>query len=267
MQTLTSIQTASKQYDTGDRPILILCGDMHEYVCKHAMGGNGMNLLCEYIAASFLKIWELPVPDFAFIKLNYEHIRPLNISEHLVSKTCFGSRYNRYAQELTLFTDEPDIKKQKAYFDNREQLLKIALFDLWLANEDRNFNNTNLLIDVKDNYSFIPIDHGAILNTRVVNSKISTLTENECLTDTEIFKKLFPIRDFSKNYINELREYFYLCTQQCKTEFREILDQIPLEWDVNRKVVEQKLIEEVFTPEWEESVFNTFLDYINSPFR
>jgi hypothetical protein len=266
LQTLNSIQTASKQYATGDRPVLVLCSDMHEYVCKHAMGGNGMNLLCEYVAASFLKIWQLPVPDFAFIKLNYEHVRPLNISEHLVSKTCFGSRFNRYAQELTLFTDEPDINKQKAYIDNKDQLLKIALFDLWLANEDRNFNNTNLLIDVRNNYSFVPIDHSAILNSREFYSKVSILTENECLIDTEIFNKLFPKKIFSRTCINELKKYFYLCTLQSKKSFHEILEQIPVDWEQGRQVLEQKINKEIFTPDWEESVIQTFLEYIESPF-
>jgi hypothetical protein len=79
MQTLSSIQTANRQYDTGERPVLIMCSDMHNYVCKYAGGGDTMKLYCEYIAASFLKIWKLPVPDFAFVAINYDHVKQLDI--------------------------------------------------------------------------------------------------------------------------------------------------------------------------------------------
>lgn len=33
MQTLKSIQTADRLYNTGDRPVLVMCSDMQDYVC------------------------------------------------------------------------------------------------------------------------------------------------------------------------------------------------------------------------------------------
>ena len=148
MQTLQSIQTANRQYQTGDAPILILCNDMQDYVCKYALNGNATNLLCEYLAASFLKLWELPVPDFCFVQVNYEHVQQLGIPKHVIEKTCFGSKFSKSYVELNLFNDEPDLKKQTGYIAHKMNLLKIALFDIWLANEDRNHNNLNLIVDV-----------------------------------------------------------------------------------------------------------------------
>lgn len=267
MQQLTSIQTANRQYDTGEKPLLILCSDMHEYVCKHSHGSNGMSLLCEYLAASFLRIWQLQVPDFAFVQVHYDHVKQFHIPKHYVAKPCFGSQYSVYYQELTQYTDNPDIKKHKEYMESRFELLKIALFDLWIANEDRHFNNMNLLVDMQNSYHFVPIDHGAIFNTRTFDTKITLLTENESLTDTSLFKNLLPRKEFSKELITKLKEYFYLCSLQCKQQFHEILSFVPPCWDIDRKVIETKLSDEVFTPEWEASVINTFLDYICSPFH
>ena len=266
MQTLTSIQTANRQYKTGDRPVLVLCSDMQEYVCKYALGGNATNLFCEYVAASFLRLWQLPVPDFTFVKVNYEHVKHFGVPKHYFDKTCFGSKYSRFYQELTHFTDLPDIKKQKGYLENRDNLLKIALFDLWIANEDRNYNNLNLLIDVHDNYNFLPIDHGAIFNNRLMDWKMSLLTENECLTDIPFIKLLFQNTDFNRDYIQNLKEYFYLCTLECKNNFDEILKIIPPDWNIDLAVVSHKINNELFNKNWEEQVINTFLEYINSPF-
>ncbi len=267
MQIVSSIQTANKQYDTGDRPILVLCNDFCEYVCKLALGGNGMKLMCEYLSASFLRIWGLPVPDFKFVKLSYDHVQQYNVPKHIVERTCFGSKYNRSCIELSFFNDAPDLKKQKAYKDNRDQLLKIALFDLWLANEDRNFNNANLLIDVAANYQFIPIDHGSIFNSCEFSGDISLLTENESLTDVKLFKSLFHNTDFTLEYITELKEYFYLCTHNCKKQVHEILNEIPPDWEQYLPDVEQKLNNEVFTTDWESRVFSALLENVDSLYQ
>ena len=137
MQTLQSIQTANRQYTTLERPVLILCNDMQEYVCKHVLSSDGLNLFCEYVAASFLRLWKLPVPNFAFVKINYDHVKQFGIPSRLIERTCFGSRYSQFYQELSHFTDTPDISKQKGYLDNRDNLLKIALFDIWMQTKNR----------------------------------------------------------------------------------------------------------------------------------
>jgi hypothetical protein len=267
MQTLTSIQTANRKYETGDSPVLLMCNDMQDYVCKHALNGNAVNLICEYIAASFLRVWELSVPDFCFINVNYEHVKHFTIPKHHFDKTCFGSKFSKNFVELTLFNDEPDFKKINVLPEQKLNILKIALFDLWMANEDRNFNNLNLLLDVSNGYNLVPIDHGAILNTRLLDSSISVLTETECVTNTDLMKHLHPKCDFNKEYISSLKDYFYLCTLKCQQNFDEILNYIPPDWTPDLNKVADKIKIQIFSKDWEDKVINTFLDYINSPFK
>ncbi|HZK92801.1 MAG TPA: HipA family kinase [Prolixibacteraceae bacterium] len=266
MQTLSGIQTANLQYDTLEKPVLILCNDMQEYVCKHALGADAMNLFCEYVADSFLRLWKLPVPDFAFVKINYDHVKQFGIPQRLTEKTWFGSKYSQFYQELHLFTDTPDVSKQKGYLDNRDNLLKIALFDIWMANEDRRYDHLNLMIDVSRNYDFVPIDHGAVFNTRTMNYPLTLLTEDECLTSIPLMQLLFPKMAVSKEYILKLKEYFYICTSECKQNFDEILSTLPLDWNIDLTVATHKVNSELFTSEWEEQVIKTFLEYIRSPF-
>lgn len=267
MQTITSIQTANLQYQTGDSPVLLLCSDMQDYVCKHALNGNAVNLICEYIAASFLKVWELSVPDFCFINVNYEHVKELAIPKHHVDKTCYGSKFSKNYVELTLFNDEPNFKKLDVLPQQKLNILKIGLFDIWMANEDRSYNNLNLLLDVSNGYNLVPIDHGLVLNSRSLDSDISVLTENECITDTDLMKHLHPKRDFNKPFISELKDNFYLCTLKCQQNFDEILNYIPPDWTPDLKKVADKIKNQVFSKKWEDKVVDTFLDYINSPFK
>jgi len=267
MHTLKSIQTANLQYDTGDKPLLLLCSDMQDYVCKYALNGDARNLVCEYISASFLKVWELPVPEFCFVEVDYEHVKHLGLQKRYFERTCFGSRYNRYLVELTQFTDEPDLKRFAGFAANKLNLLKIALFDIWIANEDRNLNNMNMMVDVQNNYNLVPIDHGAVFNFRQFDSSMSVLTENDCLTSTDLMKHLYPKRDFSREDVDQLKEYFYLCTHNCKLHFHEILSFIPPDWISDLKQVTNKIETELFTKQWEDKVMTAFLEYIHSPFN
>ena len=95
---------------------------------------------------------------------------------------------------------------------------------------------------------------------------MSLLTENECLTAIPLLNQIFTKADFSREYIQNLKEYFYLCTLECKKNFDEILNLVPLNWNIDLKVASHKINNELFTLEWEKQVIETFLEYINSPF-
>lgn len=67
MEILDYYQTAGK------RPVKVICDDFNTYVAKHTNGTGTKTLFYEYIASEFLKIWEVPTPEPAFIKVLPEH--------------------------------------------------------------------------------------------------------------------------------------------------------------------------------------------------
>jgi len=79
-------------------------------------------------------------------------------------------------------------------------------------------------------------------------------------------KLLFQNTDFNREYVQNLKEYFYLCTLECKNNFDEILNLVPENWKIDLKVATHKINNELFEKSWEAKVINTFLEYINSPF-
>ena len=123
-----------------------------------------------------------------------------------------------------------------------------------------------MLIDLESNYNYLPIDHGAVFNTRSMDCQLTLLTENECLTDVPLMELLFQKSDFNREYVQNLKEYFYLCTLECKNNFDEILNLVPKNWNIDLKVASFKINNELFEKSWEVRVINTFLEYINSPF-
>jgi len=55
-----SISAISKQYETGEHPVLVMCSDRQLYVCKYVRGtASAYKLACEYIGACFAKSWSV----------------------------------------------------------------------------------------------------------------------------------------------------------------------------------------------------------------
>ncbi len=107
--------------------------------------------------------------------------------------------------EIDNFYAEIGAKERKT-FKNKADYLKIAFFDIWLSNEDRNQGNYNLLIDIENENQFVPIDHDAIFNTGNLDKGLYLITLEDSLIYSGIFKSLFPKRSFDEEeYITNIK--------------------------------------------------------------
>lgn len=245
-----------------------MCDDFDDYICKYPTFSEGITgLICEYIGHILLKEWDLLIIDSAFIILDQKHIpssAKINITDF--NRTCFGSKFNRNYQDLIdrLCINMSYTEKRKHAY--RYDYLKIALFDIWVANEDRSFNNPNILLDVGNGYRPIPIDHGAIFNFHSFNQPIHELTYNETIISSNIVRSLFGARDFNDYLIDDLRNYFYLCTKNCRENKNEILNNLPPDWSNLKGDISDKL-DEIFKDDWIKSSFSLFLSILNDNLR
>lgn len=264
MQHLYSIQTSDRIFETGgSRPVLLTCNDMNSYVCKYNTGnGAAVRLMCEYIGASFLKLWGLNVPDFASVSVNRDHIpSDYHINEYYFDTACFGLQYTRTFAEVIDFTANISYQQRKA-FPNRRDLLDIALFDIWLANEDRNQDNYNLLIDIENQRNFIPIDHEAIFNTRNIKSPIYELTYEDSIISSPLFMNLFSNNDFNQTAMKEIKDNFQAKVKLCIDNYVILIEPIPPDWNINKLELETKLKNEIFDDNWLLRSFNLFLEFL-----
>ncbi|WP_147243788.1 HipA family kinase [Pedobacter miscanthi] len=269
MKQLQTIQEVHKMFNTtGSNPLLVTCNDLNDWVCKYDKFPN--YLFNELVASEFGKLWGINIPETSLIKVKREHVpveRFPKLQLNLFDKDCFGSLYIENTKEIDL-TFTP-LFKEKSFRDKvlvKSDFLKIALFDLWLANEDRNYNNNNLLMHyAKDNsLSFYAIDHVAIFNSSFLNYGIQALTENESILNTDLARLLFANDRKLGETVNKLIENFYLCTKDCETSLVNILALVPNSWAIDTVEIRSKIEQYLFNDAWKKQCEDHFRAFIHS---
>ena len=257
---LESIMAIERQYNTGENPVLVTCSDMNAYVCKYMRTSMAAyKLVCELIGCHMSAAWQLGTPDAAFIAIKPAHWTVLQVP-HVVSAVAIGCKKLDGVVDITpsTYADVADTKSMLI------QILKIALFDFWLANEDRNANNANLLYEVKRS-RLVPIDHGCILNTATFDSPMSQLT----MTDTILYSGLFAriVRRFKPSLfapiLDEIKQDYIACLKRSKVQVDRILEDLPMAWGIDSILVNNKL-QQLFDEKWEQDVWDNFIECLNN---
>jgi hypothetical protein len=259
VDTVYSIASVDKVYDTMSRPFRVLCNDYKHYVAKF---GRGYDLLHEYLSARFCNCWNIPTPEYAFVNLNIDHL-PVGYNRKKFNTEGFGSEFLEHAQELSQFLMTwKDNQYELGRICNKEDLIKIGLFDLWIGNEDRNHNNANLLLQPRhDGYYFIAIDHVNIFNTGTLDKGLVCLSEDESILKSEYIRLLFKSNDKLKLILNKAETDFIQFVKNCKKELTTILNNVPVSWKIDIQL-QTKQMECLFSEAWAQEILSNFRLYI-----
>ncbi len=253
---IDSAKRIEQQFHTGEEPVLVMCSDVNLYVCKYMRSSaSAYKLACELIGGKMAEAWHLNTPDIALIRIKSSHWVGINQS-HSLSAPSIGSRWLDGVVDITPST----YAKVPATIDMLEQLMQIALFDFWIANEDRNANNANLMFDVGRS-SLVSIDYGCILNTATFEYPLSQLTTTDTILWSDLFRHLE--QDQEKTAIqaiaDHLKEIFRENLQRAGVQVNQILDDMPEEWNVPQNVVKEKLIQ-LLDKRWSSEVWGNFME-------
>ncbi|MBP3518611.1 MAG: hypothetical protein J6K31_09520 [Parabacteroides sp.] len=256
---LNSIKIIEKQYDTGELPVLVTCSDKNMYICKYMRSATkAFKLASELIGAQLAKIWEIESPKYAFVNIKQAHW--VNITTpHILSAPAFG-----YYKLDNIVDITPSTCKYINQTSNLlTQLLKIALFDFWIANEDRTYNNANLLYDMQ-NHALISIDYGGIFNTSTFEYPITQLMSTDTILYADIFQHLVKGKtaDSVINMSLELKDDYERYIIKSQKDMDAISRSIPTEWDVPANLIKKKL-QQLTDKEWTEQVWSNFIENIN----
>lgn len=260
---IQSLIKSEYMFDTGDKPLLITCSDLEEWVCKHGRLSPSV-LFNEVLGSVFALRWNLKTPRISYIEVDPDHLPEeyANIVQPaFFKKPCFGSYYLKEGtvidkSNLTLFR-KASFRKDLA---NKEDLLKIALFDIWLSNEDRNAGNSNLMLDysIPEKFYFTVFDHGAIFNSNSLSYGLELITEDESLISTDLFGILFKRTRNLNLVIDNIIEDFYLCVERCKEELPELIKTIPQEWNLDLVPLETLIERNLFDEDWNKRCITHF---------
>lgn len=272
MKRVYSIKNIEKTYNTGEEPVLVACNDQNSYICKYTrFSGSANKLVCELMGAVFAKSWMLNTPEIAIVKVRQEHV-PYNMSGSYFSKRILGSLQQQHVIDITPTTIPLIPPSEKLC----RQLMQIALFDLWLSNEDRNANNANLMYDIT-NDNIIAIDFGCCFNTATFDYPLSLLTESESILCSDLFLHLS--KSISHERIAQMKEvllnidfpsYIHDCeTGKCVAQWDDAANEelgcdfVPDDWNINRNRLTDK-IEELLSSEWVARVRDAFEETLNT---
>ena len=256
MKYFESISPIIRQYNTGEEPVLVECSDARARVCKYSRSSAiAFKLACEVIGAELSQAWELDSPVCDFVHIKPEHV-PNYISPNLFSRSCIGTEFREGVVDIT----SSSLNVVPCTKENIVQLLRIALFDFWIGNEDRNANNANLMYDIQDE-KIVPIGYGCIFNTATFEFKLSQLTSTDTILYGDLFRHLVNGMEVGINKVlselDWLFTYYNNSLSRSKTRLINILDLLPTEWNLPKTKVEDKL-QELFNPDWINGVWENF---------
>lgn len=256
---IESVKVIEQQFHTGEEPVLVTCSDMSTYICKYMRSSAAAyKLVCELIGSQMAASWQIDSPDYAFVHIHQRHWNGRQLS-HNAYAPAIGSKRIEGVVDVTPST----FREVNRTIIQLHQLMKIALFDFWIANEDRNANNANLLYDVVQE-KIVSIDYGCILNTATYDFPLSQLTTTDTILCSDLFHHL--IREKRQTAIDsittELKQDYSTCLKRSLLQVDEILTALPKEWNVSSEVVSEKL-KQLFDEHWMSETWNNFMDCLN----
>lgn len=145
---------------------------------------------------------------------------------------------------------------------DKAAFLKIALFDIWLINDDRNEGNNNLLIRSSDNQiKPIAIDHEKIFNTGNLERGIFELSYTDSMLYSGLYHRMLPRSSRSNGLIEENIASLHGYLDSCHEQLDAILADIPNEWNIQTQELKSRLHHNIFTENWVSITERTFREF------
>lgn len=231
-------------------PLQVLCDDNEIYFIKTMFKKHPPieDLINEILCNYFFQCWDIPVPDQAIVIFNDILIEQYLLDNNGINKKYtdfkfdnhyfYGSKFLPYATEIELYNISLKNKHDYNKYQNPLDLIKIGIFDKWIANMDRRSDNPNILIDNSEaKYRFIPIDNTqSFANQNEYKSlriPIMDTVNNKSILYSPITKSISSFAN-SKKYSNLAKEF----TENIEKSIdliEPILENIPSEFGLSRK--------------------------------
>lgn len=231
----------------GHSPLLVIDNNNKIYVAKNDKGKiPPFSLINECFAQFCLAHWNIARANFALMDLSKELIENNDLSNnhkpYFYDTTCFASEYI----DNPVDANDLLINQNKNVFNkinNPLDFLHIALFDTWVENDDRKPTNYNLLFKLENNkYTVIPIDHAFIFSTlkyQDLEPNLYSPIDNEHILVSELGKLIKRHININIDFINNERDYFYICIENCKQDFDTFMNQICNFYDLDNSEIEK----------------------------
>jgi hypothetical protein len=239
---------------TSSVPFLSSCIDdnqkIERYYLKYILDKqNYCGLVYEIIGNKLASALKINVPEIAFCKAGDIAVNNSRIPQNYLigaDSICFASKE---IEPHDMISDDNLIRDKTTFnkYLNAEDLLRIALLDLWIQNDDRNSINQNLLAEMNnDGYLFYAIDHFHCFGgERYFNKDFSKLQPDSCksiLTST-FGRSIIQYLDVEYFYNNIAEEFSNLTNGNGVQQIiSSVFNQLPIDWKVNKQLSNQLVL-------------------------
>ncbi|OUJ67842.1 hypothetical protein BXP70_28465 [Hymenobacter crusticola] len=211
--------------------------DYEQYYLKyHKAPYNAHELQAEWLCSALLQLWSIPTPEVAVLVVDESLLRNLprevrRLGRYL-QRPAFGSKEVFGAQDSSELLNG-DIELETLV--NPEDLLWIALFDAWVANDDRRASHHNTLIAPTlegKRYKLWAIDHAYTfgrIDFRYLDPQYLYFDIKKNLIQAHASRAyLYKWRQQRPLWTEEeLRAGCYLRIKKCKEQFLAICEWLP----------------------------------------
>lgn len=249
-QTATRILIEELQTD-GHSPMKFICADGAVYYVKYRSGKsldkNELNcLVFEMVCTKLLQQLQIPVPEQAFILIEANSWVPGQLTTNKkYTKAGVVAWGSLEIPQADLVKEIEQIQKRKEFNKllNPEDLIRIAIFDLWVDNADRHGANYNLLTKLVDGkLKIITIDHaftfGGLNGMNIFNASSQPTTYKK-LIESQYFRSV--IKHFGKYERLIIANQFLSSIAKLDIEkiINEVFAQIPPQWAINPTLMQR----------------------------
>lgn len=228
----------------GHAPVKFICASNEIYYCKYLNDYSKLEFNClayEIVANYLLNYLQIPTPEIAIINILKGTLDKSKIKSNRRLKEgnkCFGSKEIKLAQEVQAIQIYTKIDFNR--FLNPEDVIKIAIFDLWVDNTDRgrffpDGINYNLLIEpLGSKQRILAFDNAFIFGGKqsigIFNS-LSVVNSTNKLVETPFYKSI--VKHIDVNSFNQIvNNFIHLLTKDFEQEMKNILSKLPKEWEL-----------------------------------
>lgn len=264
-----NIVSIIKKFPTdGHSPYLAISEEFEQYVLKPPQSQYDFGAIKkEFLCASLLPYWSILTPPFFSCNVSQELLVAALMDDSRFKLTdCFFA--SLFFEDVTELNELFEFKGKVALksIKTKEDLIRLALFDIWVENDDRKPSNSNVLLkSVENQFDIYAIDHAftfASLGLGDLYIGSLSFSDNDSILYSELGQELVRNCEINANWLKGFEQYFYLCIQNCKENFQSISDKIPQTYQLTSKEI-NCLQQFLFDEERNKKVFSTLLYIIN----
>lgn len=268
-----NIYTIEEEIRTaGHHPLKIIADDFNSYICKNGKGVlPPYYIINEFLANVFLECWNLPTPDCCMLDMDLDLLNSKNLSVNHQKKfysqyPSFGSKYIENVIEVS----NASINDSKKFYNqivNPINFINIALFDIWLLNDDRKNTNYNLLFKIETEKSktlktIYAIDHSFLFESLAYND-LENLPKKELwsgdnhLLVSELGMLIKKYCIFVSKFDIKHKTYFLNSVERCLQEFDTLFSLLKGVYFIEENTI-SILKSFIFDKEYLEEVYREF---------